>query len=158
MPIELDLDELESSEGGKGLRAKLEEVLEQNRKLETANQDLAARNVLADPKFSLVKPEDLVGVPLDKIGERAEQFQAERSTLQNDLLRSALEARGFQGEELEDMVLKATGQSAAEVETARAVNRARSLGTVDSTTVPLTDNSKLHGKDAIHAALEPKGK
>lgn len=155
MAIEVDSgSEEHEEESGSSLRSRLEATLAVNRKLEDRVRASEAKAVIAEKGLSLVKPEDLEGVDLDKLEERATQIHNERHTQQSELLRKALESRGFEGDQVEDMVREALGQAYSETPEAKAVERARTLGTVDSQPVPLVDDQNMHGQDAIRAHFE----
>ena len=154
MPIELDDGSTGEEETGSGLRRKLEDAVASNRKLEDALRAERSARIVAEKGLSLVKPEDLEGVDLDKLEERATQIHNERHAQQSELLRKALESKGFEGDQIEDMVQEALGQASTETPEAQALARARSLGSVDSRPVPLVDTENVHGEDAIRAHFE----
>lgn len=142
------------ADGGK-LRRKLEKALEDNRKLAERVRTHEVKQVLTEKGFDLVTPDDLSGVDLDEIEAKAAEIQERNQKLQGDLLRKALQAKGFEGEDLDEMVESIAGAKTAEQADEDATKRAQSLGRVDSTTSPRVDPSKLHGIDAISAGIRP---
>lgn len=137
----------------KSLRGKLAAAAKRERALTEELHGLKVKDVLTVKGFSLVKPEDLKGVDLDKVEAEAERIEKERQTLQESLLRDALKRRGFEDDELDEMVKGLAGQEAAETEDAKAISRIKGLGTLDSKPVPARNPEKLHGDEAIMAGL-----
>lgn len=161
MAIELDpnlesFGEEEDGDSGKGLRAKLEEALKENRKLRSTVSDLEpyrAKDLISERGFDLVKVEDLKGVKPDEIEERAKEIQSQRVKEQEDLLRSALRRQGIDEEDLDDAVKEMLDRHDAESEEAEATRRARDVAGRDSKPVPKVNESELHSFDAITAGL-----
>lgn len=106
MSIDLteNLDEVERKEGGRGLRARLEAALAELKDSRQERASLKAEKVIGDHGLSLVKPEDLAGVSVDDLEERAKALQAERIEAQKDLARSVFAKKGLEGDELEAAV------------------------------------------------------
>lgn len=146
-----ELDE-EDESSAKGLRAQLEQALSTNRQLADENSTMKTEKVLTAKGFSLVKPEDLKGVAAADVEAKAKTIQEEREKLQSDLLRAALQSRGIEGDDLEDMLSEMVTTS-PEDETVEATKRVRSLSGVESRPAPRVDMTKLHGEQAIEAAL-----
>lgn len=146
-------DEDFSQMTGGALRERLEESIRQGRQMQTELTAYRAKDVLAEKGFDLVKPEDLKDVTPEKIEARAQEIQAERETLQQELLTKALEKQGFKGDELDEMVQAAVAQRDASQSKAEAVGRVRSLGN-GGTPIPDVDPEKLHGFDAMKFAIE----
>lgn len=155
MAGEFDEEDLDGQAGGP-LRAKLEEVLSTNKTLTEQLGIYQARDLLVEKGFDLVKAEDLKGVTPDKFEETAAKIQQDRRELQESLLRDALERQGFSGEELDDAVKRMVSEQSRETADAEATRRARLAGAAEGTPIPRVDPSKLHGYDAIRAAVEAK--
>lgn len=133
-----DLDQLD----GKGLRAKLEEALRENANLRKVAAVSKADEVIRTGKLSLVEPQDLEGVSLDSIEEKAKQLQKERE----GLISKYLSAQGIEAPDL-------AGSAEADAD-ADARARARGLSFIGGEPPKLGNHEKLHGSDAIRAALE----
>ena len=146
----IDTEELPTD--GKGLRAKLEEALAEKRELQAELAALRAREVVREKGLDLVKPDDLKGVALDQLEQRAVELQQERERQQRELVRAALTRKGLSGTALDEAVEAfLAGDSAAEGgdgEQDVAGVAARVGG------APVrADQSDLHGVAAIEAAL-----
>lgn len=153
MPFDpnIDLDEVEQREGGKGLRRILEDAIAETREVRKENVRLRSRDVIQEQGLSLVKPEDLEGVSSDELVERAQAVQEERLSAQKDLARDVFARKGLEGEELD----KAVEEFIAAPEGADdAYQRVRSVASAGGTVVPVVDSTKLHGIDAIKAGLK----
>ena len=94
-PVDLD-----KASGGL-LRSKLEEAIERNKVLEKSASTAAATTAISEHGYGLVKPEDLVGVPLEQVEAKAEELQKQRTEARTDAIRSVLVERGLEGDELE---------------------------------------------------------
>ncbi len=109
MPIEL-VDEagekidLDKASGGV-LRSKLEEALQKNEKLEKQVVTSRATAAIGEHGYSLVEPEDLVGVPPDKVEAKAKELQEQRLEARTEMVRSVLEEQGLEGDELDEAVI-----------------------------------------------------
>lgn len=154
MAIEFQEDEDLGGQSGGQLRAKLEEALQTNKALAEENTLYKARDVLTEKGFDLVKAEDLKGVAPDKIEEHASKLQQDRKTLQENLLRDALSKQGFEGDELDAALQRMVGEQTQASEEAEATRRVREAGSVQGSPVPRVNPEKLHGYDAIRAAME----
>lgn len=156
MPIEFDeIDEIEEKQGGKGLRRKLEETLT---KLATVNQEVAtyrAEKMVREQGLTLVKADELVGVPEGEMKARAEALQKERQAQRTQIAREMLEARGLSGDELEAELESFLAPSAGPTDAFESVNDAAKIQGDYSPTI---DPGKLHGVAAIEFALEKAGK
>lgn len=139
---------------GKGLRAKLEQEIAERRKAEGELRTYKVKDFLAEKGLTLVKPEDLGDVALDKVEERALAIQAERQQLKESLVRDIFSSQGIDGDDLEAAVKEFIGQRSAESEEAEATQRVRSLQSKDSKPTPLVNPENVHGYDAIRAAEE----
>ena len=105
MPIELVDDlgkpiDIDKASGGV-LRSKLEEAIERNKVLEKSASTAAATTAISEHGYGLVKPEDLIGVPLELVEAKAKELQEQRTEARSDAIRSVLVERGLEGEELE---------------------------------------------------------
>lgn len=154
-----DLEELEPS----ALRKKLEAAIKTNKTLTEENSKFKAKDVIEAKGFTLVKPEDLAGVALDKIEEHAEKLHTERKQVQADLAKDIFERQGLEGEELDQavetfMAGKVPEQSSPGDDAARRFEGVRALDRENATPVSQDDASKLHGKDAIAHGLAAKAK
>ena len=113
MPIEL-VDEagepidLDKASGGV-LRSKLEEALQKNETLEKQVVTSRATAAIGEHGYGLVKPEDLVGVPPDKVEAKAKELQEQRLEARSETVRSVLEERGLEGDELDEAVTEFLG-------------------------------------------------
>ena len=94
-PVDLD------KASGSFLRTTLEEALERNKALEQIATTAAATTALSGDSYGLVKPEDLVGVPPEQVEAKAKELQEQRLETRTLAVRSVLEERGLEGEELE---------------------------------------------------------
>src|SRR2546430_113840 len=86
------------------LRAKLEETLAENRKLQDQVSGFRVREILMEKGLDLVSPEDLKGVDLGKAEARAQEIQAERTTQQENLVKGVLRKQGYGEDELDHLV------------------------------------------------------
>lgn len=150
---DIDDDDEGGQSGGK-LRQKLESVLRENGDLKGEVSRYKARDVLTEKGFTLVKPEDLDGVAASDIEAKAQTIQQERQKQQEDLLRDALGRKGYEGDELEEMLADMIDDTTKGTEEADQSRRVRSLGRVESKPVPRVDPSRVHGYDAIKAGIE----
>ncbi len=139
-------------ESGSSLRRKLEETLNENRALATELSGLKAKELIAEQGLGLVKPDDLVGVDLSEMADRASQLQQERATQQADLARDMLARRGLEGDELDQAVTDFLTPPEAPRDTA-AHSRAREVAAIGGSAAPIRDTSNLMGLDAIEHAL-----
>ena len=142
------LDDVEES--GSHLRQKLESTLKENKELASELSGLKARELITEHGYGLVKPEDLQGVNLSEMAERAEALQGERQAMQADLAKDMLAKRGLEGDELERAV---NDFLAPEAHDAAAHSRAREVASVGGVSTPANNTQNLMGLDAIDAAL-----
>lgn len=91
----LDLDAIEQSEGGKGLRVRLEQSLAELNELRSEAATLRAEKAIGANGWSLLKPEDLVGVAPDEQSTVGARLQEERESSRLEAARSVLVERGL---------------------------------------------------------------
>lgn len=97
-------ENLETVDGG-SLRKKLEEALAENKRLAQRVAASEAARVIAEHGYSLVKPEDLAGVPLDQIEEKAKELQESAEAEKREVVKSVLaELSGLEGSALDEAV------------------------------------------------------
>lgn len=147
-----DMDDVEES--GSHLRQKLESTLKENKELTSELSGLKAKELITEQGYGLVKPEDLQGVNLSEMAERAEALQGERKVMQADLAKDMLAKRGLEGEELERAV---NDFLAPESQDTAAHSRAREVASVGGIATPSRNTDNLIGLDAIDAALRGTG-
>lgn len=109
MPVSSDydetrLDEIEKEQGGKGLRAILEEALAENRNLTQENTSFRASKVLEENGLDLVKPEDLAGVAADEMETKAQELQEQRQQERLETVKAVLADKGLEGDDLDAAV------------------------------------------------------
>lgn len=115
MPIDL-VDEtgapvdLDKASGG-FLRTKLEEALEENKDLSKQISTARAITAIGEHGYSLVKPEDLGGVPPDQVEARAKELQEQRIESRTEAVKSVLVERGLKDEELKAALEGVLGDS-----------------------------------------------
>lgn len=157
MPITFTDDELaqvERSEGGKGLRRILEEALADNRKAWETASTLQAQMVVASNGLSLVKPEELTGVPVEEIEQKARELHGQRQAEQENLARDLLARKGLEGDDLERALKDLLNPAGAE--SSDAARRAAAARSVAGASVPARESEGLHGVAAIAAGLSGK--
>ena len=120
MPIELVDDtgapvDLDKASGG-FLRTKLEEALEENKDLAKQVSTARATTAISQHGYSLVKPEDLGGVPPDQVEARAKELQEQRIEARTEAVKSVLVERGLKDEELDAALEGVLGDSGKPVE------------------------------------------
>lgn len=156
-----ELDELETKEGGKGLRRKLEATLAENRKLNEKYITLAASELISENGWTLVKPEDLTGIGPDGLEERAKELHMERLEQRKEVYRDLLIQQGVEGDELEKAVEgytpSGTPAPVREEPSDSLWEDVQDIGRIGGTPPPVTDESKLHGINAIAHALAKQG-
>ena len=143
------------------LRSKLEQALKRNRELEADVAAFNASRVISDKGFSLVKPEDLAGVPVAELEAKAAAIQAQRQDEQRGLLKDVLQKRGYEGDDLESALTALLGDSKPESQTTvpPGVDVARSVAGVESVAPPgEKPASDLHDLDALTAYFEKQSK
>ncbi len=120
MPIEL-VDEtgapvdLDKASGGY-LRTKLEEAITENKELAGQISTARATTAISEHGYSLVKPEDLVGVPPDQVEAKAKALQEQRIEARTEAVKSVLVERGLKDEELDAALEGVLGDSGKPVE------------------------------------------
>lgn len=147
-----DDDDDSATESGGQLRKKLEDALKSNSALTSQLAGFQAEKLVAEKGFTLVKPEDLKGVELDKLEERATALQAERTELQANLLRDAFKRQGYEGESLDRQLAVALG-TAESGQAAAGLSTGRQLGSVGGTVVPQIDERQLTPLGKIEAGI-----
>ncbi len=120
MPIELFDDagepvDLDKASGG-FLRSKLEEAIERNKVLEQSATTAAATTAISEHGYTLVKPEDLVGVPLEQVEAKAKEIHEANLATRTETIRSVLVERGLKDEELEAALKGVLGDTGKPVE------------------------------------------
>lgn len=146
---------------GSGLRQKLEETLSQNKALASELAKLKARDVITSKGLDLVEPDDLAGVSVDQLEDRAQQLQEQRLGVVRRYMERQFRTSGLDGEDLEAAVeaaLKGGGpgvgaEGGDDPEVVERFARVRELGSVGGVPAPVQNLDKLHGFDAIEAAL-----
>jgi hypothetical protein len=152
-------DDQDEQESGSSLRKKLEEALGTNKKLASELASVKAREVITTKGLDLVEPDDLAGVSLDDLEERAQQLQEQRLGVVRRYMERQLASQGLDGEDLSAAVEAAlSGSPGADAEGGDAEEmerfaRVRQLGSVGGTPVPAQNLDKLHGYEAIEAGL-----
>lgn len=155
MPTDYD-DEVEE-ESGSSLRRKLEETISENRQLTAELSTLKAQEVISENGYGLVKVEDLLGVNLGEMTDKAGELQQERTNQQVDLARDMLAKKGYTGTELDQAVEDFLAPVASEGnQDVAAHQRTRTVSAIGGNATPVNDNSGLMGLDAIDAALRGK--
>ncbi len=142
-------------ESGSSLRQKLEETLEENRRITTELSGLKASSLIEEHGYGLVKLEDLDGVALDEMADTALKLQEERQVQQVDLARDMLARRGLDGADLDKAVEDFLAPAGTNVSSA-AHGRVKATSAIGGTAAPLRDTSTLVGLDAIEAGLREK--
>ncbi len=150
----MELDESFEEESGSTLRQKLESTLKENQELTSELSGLKAKELISEQGYGLVKPEDLTGVSLSEMAEKAEALQGERQAMQADLAKDMLAKRGLEGDELERAV---NDFLAPEAQDTAAHSRAREVAAVGGVSTPANNTQNLMGLDAIDAALRGTG-
>jgi hypothetical protein len=150
----MELDESFEEESGSTLRQKLESTLKENQELTSELSGLKAKELISEQGYGLVKPDDLMGVSLSEMAERAEALQGERQAMQADLAKDMLAKRGLEGDELERAV---NDFLAPEAQDTAAHSRAREVAAVGGVSTPANNTQNLMGLDAIDAALRGTG-
>lgn len=150
-------DDLDQMDGG-ALRKKLEDSLKVNRELAESLAGLKTEKILRDKGYTLVKPEDLKGVSLDKIESEAERIYNDRRELRAGIAKDLLRRQGVKDDELDQAVedfLSGTAP-ALKTETDEAAERleaVRGLGQMSGIPVSQTPASQLSGRAAIEHGL-----
>ncbi len=137
------------------LRQKLESTLKENKQLTSQLSTLKANELITEHGYGLVKPEDLVGVNLSDMADKAEALQGERRALQAELAKDVFAKRGFEGSELDAAVSDFLSPESSQ-DTA-AHSRAREVAAVGGVAAPARNTDNLMGLDAIEAALRGSG-
>jgi hypothetical protein len=151
MPLELDvdLDEIEAKDGGKGLRKWAETVQAEMRKVSAENVTLKAGQVIQEHGYSRITADDLAGTPLDELEAKAERLEAEKLEAEKELARGMLARQGLEGDDLEQALAEFIQQDAEAVSRERVAAATRAGGTV----APLVNTEQLHGVEAIRHGL-----
>ncbi len=120
MPIDLVDDtgapvDLDKASGG-FLRTKLEEAIQENKDLAKQVSTARAITAISEHGYSLVKPEDLGGVPPDQVEAKAKELQEQRIEARTEAVKSVLVERGLKDEELDAALEGVLGDSGQPVE------------------------------------------
>lgn len=97
-------NEVGNEESGSTLRAKLEEALAREREMASELARYKAAELITQKGLKYVTPEDLAGVPLGELEDRASKLQEERQKVFELAIRRSFEAAGIAGDELEAQV------------------------------------------------------
>lgn len=116
---------------GTDLRTQLETTLARNKVLEADNHNLKVEKVLSTSNFELVTSDDLQGVPLDKVEEKAKEIEESKRATQDSLIRKGLEARGWDAEEIDTFISGQTPEPKVN-EDEQAHSRLRRLQSLDA--------------------------
>lgn len=143
-------DEELANESGSSLRKKLEQALKENRTLKSDVNSLRAEKLISEKGFSLVKPEDLQGVDLEELEEKAGALHKEREDQQLDGIRQVFRRKGLDGDDLEKAVTEFVGTPEERDE---ALGRIRSTSSLTGTPVKLVNPENLHGEDLLKHAF-----
>lgn len=138
---------------GSQLRQKLEEALRENRQLRDLAVTTTAERVITQTGLSLVKPEDLAGVPLADIEDKAKQLQAERETQAQELIRAQLSAKGLAAEDVEAQLAVVFGEAQPDPE-AEAWSRARSASAIAGTRAAAVNPDMLSPREKLRLGVE----
>ena len=139
-------------ESGGALRKKLETALAENATVKSQLATLTAQNLIREKGYKLITVEDLKEVGIEDLPARAETLEKERATLGESVLRQTFEAKGLTGQALEEAMTAVLGQSDSDASLS-ALDRIRSVGSVQGTPVTFTDSKDLDGAGQIKAAL-----
>ena len=149
-------DELDGLTGGE-FRQKLEDALEENRKLKGLVSTYAAEKTIRDEGLDLVKVEDLSDVPAEDIITKAKELQEQRFAERRSTVIDVLRKTGVPETDVEaqaEAMLKGELQVGAQDQPADADAWSRVLGASQGgTPVPAVNQSELHGSDAIAYGL-----
>jgi hypothetical protein len=155
-----DADQTDLPTDGRGLRAKLEETLGENKQLRTQMRGLLADKVITSKGFDLVTVNDLAGVDLDKIETEAARLQTERTEQYRTFAESRFKAQGLQGDALtkavDEFVKGSPGQAGGAPVDAGAYERARGVG--GGTPTPQYSGEGLSASAKLRAGLEQASK
>jgi hypothetical protein len=149
-----EIDTIEAEEGGRGLRARLESALAENRTLDTENASFKAISVLEEHELNLVQPDDLAGVAASDMEEKAKALQVERVEGQKLLARSVFEQKGLTGDELDSAVNDFLSvPEASGAKEGSSYERLRSVGRIEGDRIGTTVNTDgMSGADLLYAA------
>jgi hypothetical protein len=148
-------DELNGSESGGQLRAKLEEALAANKAMSTELFGLKASQVIGAKGLKYVTPEDLSGVGLNELEAKALELEGQKAEQRQAVVKSVLEEKGLAGDQLETALKQLLTPAEAAAEAAH--DRVASLGRLQGTAPGSVDERNLYGVDKIrHALNNPK--
>jgi hypothetical protein len=155
-----ELDELERTQGGRGLRHKLEETLSEVSGLKGELATYKAAELLKGEGLSLVKPEDLAGVTDPKqMKAKAEAIQKDRIEAQRILAKDLFAKQGLEGDELETAVETLFASPSGQSVDKDSFNRLTQTVKATGSPTPATNLNDLHGTDAIvYGLTHGKGK
>lgn len=143
-------DDLSGSESGGTLRQKLEDALAANRDLHTQLVGYRAKDVIGEKGFKYVTPEDLTGVPLDDLADKAAEIEQSKQAQRETVLREVLTERGVPEDQFDTALaaLLGNGQSTQSPADSVITNVSRIQGAAPGT---LPDQN-VYGEDRIRAA------
>lgn len=153
MPLDFDIDEIEKTQGGKGLRRKLEEALKENQKLQSVAAAAEAEKVIGTHGYDLITAEDLKGVGLGEIEAKAAELQEQKQTERLETVKSIFAAKGYEGEDLDQAVEDFIGDQSQPASDGSKFRNVHESAAADGKPAPAVDVSKLHGVEAIAHAL-----
>lgn len=148
-----ELDEIEKTQGGRGLRQKLEAVLAENRSAMSELTTLKAEKVIRDSGFSTVRVEDLAGVPLDQLDEKAAALHEERQAAKRQVAEELLAAQGLSETEVKERVEQLLGGASGPDSQDDALGRLKQISQIGAP-APAVSADRLHGVDAMAAAFD----
>lgn len=161
MADDLDLTNPENFDKASGsqLRSKLEEVLRENRQLNQEITATKASQVITSNGFTLVKPEDLVGVSAADIESRAQELQSEREQQAQELIRTQLQSRGLEGDALEErMTALFDTDNAITDPAAEQWARTQAASSVSGSRTPAVNPNTLSPREKMKLALSASQK
>jgi hypothetical protein len=152
---ETEQEQVQAQSPGKGLRAQLEKLLEENRQLSSRLKVFEARQFIEQHGFSGVKPEQLVEVPSDQWEERAKALHEEYVQLRREVAAEILRSQGITDAEDLEEALKAVVPSGGN-DDAEARRRLRQTASNTAGPAPVVDTSNLSPMDLIRSGLAKK--
>lgn len=159
MPAEV-VDEFDDQDGSK-LRKQLEATLKENRELKTNVVRYRTKEVISEGKYSLVKPEDLEGIDVDKLEDRAKELQTQRFNQRESMAKEIFASQGYEDDDLDTAVKQFLGGEApapTQDPDAEKFERVRSLGNVNSQPLGRKTPSDLTGLAALEHGLAQREK
>jgi hypothetical protein len=108
----VDIDKVD----GGTLRKRYVETHQQNEKLTERLVTLEAQAAIQEHGSTLVKVEDLAGVPVEKISDTVKSLHEKRETERQDLIRSVFAEKGLDGNDLDQAVSDFIGAQSSQEE------------------------------------------